>query len=477
MQTFPEIISPVSFPHHWRGWIVFFALILLEIFSIVLIFLLPDPVPFLGGVGTMLVFFFTLAEPLTVIYAIIFVTFAVPADIIGEQFIIRIIGVNFYAMDWLLLIGGFSLLLRYSLGVMPKMPRTFLRVPVAIFLGSLFFFAAVSLRMGNGVQDVFADVRLFFYYISFFLILLEVRNAADIEKVFWAIVTCGLIGSTIAILHSLSDTQYNQFLGRTVLFHRITGSDEINYPMLLIASLCYFPYAQKGRQRYLLVLAVVLSSMALFLSFARGSWLAAGVGFVVVLVLFGRHFLIRGKGLYYIVLVILLLGAGLALLTATGSFTITDLLARANLSGASGVDISSIQRLTELKYAFELFLSHPILGAGIGYIYQFYSIGVGEIRQIFLHNSYLWVLSKMGLVGFALFLWLFLTSIIIAFRTAGKCRTNREQGLLISFTSIIIVLMIKATTTWHLNVLTDTLFIGVVLGIIGTINAWVRKLE
>lgn len=71
-------------------------------------------------------------------------------------------------------------------------------------------------------------------------------------------------------------------------------------------------------------------------------------------------------------------------------------------------------RLQMWKYSWDLFLSHPIFGIGIG---EFYSIKMHLIQNGLIdadierfkhsHNEYLSIMSNMGLVGVFLYVWFF----------------------------------------------------------------------
>lgn len=71
-------------------------------------------------------------------------------------------------------------------------------------------------------------------------------------------------------------------------------------------------------------------------------------------------------------------------------------------------------RLQMWKYSWDLFLSHPVFGIGIG---EFYSIKMHLIQSGLIdvdierfkhsHNEYLSIMSNMGLVGIFLYIWFF----------------------------------------------------------------------
>jgi O-antigen ligase len=108
-------------------------------------------------------------------------------------------------------------------------------------------------------------------------------------------------------------------------------------------------------------------------------------------------------------------------------------------------------------------------------MYKFFAIGLGNVEHSFIHNSYLYVLSKMGLIGFGLFASVFLTAVTVWSRCLHHFKDTEEMGLALAFGLMLIVLMIKAFTTWQLNDLSLSLYVGCLLGVIGVFQSWVRK--
>src|SRR5258706_694366 len=220
-----------------RGTVMLSIAMLLQVGIIIALFTLPDPVIVAGILLTLLLGTLILIDPRAMFLAIIFITFLFDADVLAHGYVVRILGVNWYAMDWILFFGVLSWLIRWTWGANPPLQRTFLVVPMIIYLLSLPLFAIASVFQGNLFQDAFADMRLFFYYASFFAVLLYAREWKDLEMIFWVMIVCGTVGAIPQIIESLSRSSFDTLAGRNLPFVRIAGAHEVNYPLLLVSSL------------------------------------------------------------------------------------------------------------------------------------------------------------------------------------------------------------------------------------------------
>ena len=87
------------------------------------------------------------------------------------------------------------------------------------------------------------------------------------------------------------------------------------------------------------------------------------------------------------------------------------ILAVETLSGKSDTDLGTLGRLELWNYAFKSFIENPILGTGIGTLYE----GKKEIGGVHnYHNIFLQILAQTGVIGISIFLfwtfWLVFTS-------------------------------------------------------------------
>lgn len=413
-----------------------------------------------------------LLNPRLSLLSVSIITFMIHPDVISKEFVVSALGVNWYAMDWILLFSFLSIVLSFFMGGIRRIPKSALALPVVFFLVLLPLSAYVGIQHGNSVRDVFADLRLFFYYVSFFMVLAFVKSQRDLEWIFWGTIVCGIVGAIPEIVGSLAATQVDSLTGQRLPFVRITGWHEVNYPVQLVGSIAMLPFVRLLRARFLLVVSILVSSIALLLSYARGSWLAAGFGLAMLLVSMLRFAPNLRKTLGIVVAAGISAFFIFALLVWMEIVSLEAFSARATLVSSQTIDISSLARVSEWKEAIDVFQKNPILGAGLGYIFHFYAVGIGEVQQIFIHNSYIYVLSKMGLLGFIAFLSIFLTALVMGYQSLKRANWGIGMGLILSFNAMLFVLMVKSLTTWHLNTITSSLFVGVILGAIAVAHSF-----
>ncbi|MCX7983463.1 MAG: O-antigen ligase family protein [Bacteroidetes bacterium] len=276
----------------------------------------------------------------------------------------------------------------------------------------------------------------------------------------------GTIGALPRIVESLSTRQYDQTLGTYLSFQRITGYDEINYPIILVSSFSLLLIAVKKYHKAVLWVVLLISLLALLLSYTRGSWIAAIVGIFFIIFMYTFYSPQQVVKLHTIVFSMFTVVLLIIFFDLLGLLPLDLIFGRATLVTTKQVDISSLERITEWVTAYNDFKKSPLVGAGLGYMVKYYAIGVGYKENIFIHNSYLYVLFKMGIIGFVIFISMYITILKVFFQNIRKFEDIDSFGIYLAFGAIIIVLLIKAFSTWHLNTISNVMFIGILFAAI-----------
>jgi uncharacterized membrane protein YbhN (UPF0104 family) len=145
--------------------------------------------------------------------------------------------------------------------------------------------------------------------------------------------------------------------------------------------------------------AIVLALLGLGVWFT-GSF--AGLGAAALVALTGT---LRGhfpaftivKAAIFAAMIILLLAAAPMLTVTTATLT-----SEATLSALHYSNFSMAQRFESLTGGLELFLQHPVFGAGLG---AYMDARTRAGAPLVIHSTPLWLLAEMGLAGFAAFAW------------------------------------------------------------------------
>jgi O-antigen ligase len=87
----------------------------------------------------------------------------------------------------------------------------------------------------------------------------------------------------------------------------------------------------------------------------------------------------------------------------------------------AGQKVFTSGRRVHWRNAFDYFLEHPILGTG----YRTYAISTGSDT----HNVYLKTLAEQGMIGFMIYLWLYL----LAFRSGWRLYKRADEELVKAF--------------------------------------------
>ncbi len=452
----------------------FLLLITLQVVWIVLFGLVHEPWILIGITATIVAGLFILVDPRATLFAVPMVTFLFPGRITGEEFIANFWGMNLYLMDWILIFALLSAAMHLGFGERLHLPRSPLLPLFLLFFAALAIAAVNGLTQGNAFRDVFADFRLFFYYTGFFLVLVFARSFRDLEGILWSVIVFGTLGAIPEIIQSVSGSSYDRLIARYLPFIRIQGFHEVNYPMQFVASIALFPFVGTATKRTALAVSIFISSAALFLSYTRGSWIAAAGGILFVSAVL---FLFAPSVKRAAVMLVLGLVGGvliLGVLDYFGLFSISAMVSRSTMTTSSQIDVSSLARLSEWSDVLTRYATKPLFGLGLGTVFSFYVLGLGQVEQIYVHNSYLYVLSKMGIVGFLPFAAILVCALALALKSLRRTLVPLERGIIIAFAAILVTVMVKAATTWHLNTLTSSLFVGVVFGAIASSHRWLK---
>ncbi len=171
---------------------------------------------------------------------------------------------------------------------------------------------------------------------------------------------------------------------------------------------------------WLAVATVVIAALwiGLALSFSQSSFTALAVGLVAAaLVAWRRRAAIP-------LMVVSMLIVPVALVTPQ---------ARARVLDGANSDLSSITstRSTLVEHGIRIAVNHPLIGVGIGGFRRAYAdltgLSGGNLRKATSHTAPVTVAAEEGVIGFALFLWLLGTALLVTYRRAGPSFSGRVQ--------------------------------------------------
>jgi putative inorganic carbon (hco3(-)) transporter len=299
--------------------------------------------------------------------------------------------------------------------------------PLLVYLGIaiLSIFVAADARLASFETCLFLESLLLYIYIANC-----VRSRQDTLFVVTVLLAGGLIESLVVIVLSFTGmpstiwglpTHIHIDAGVRGGYMRTGGTlgspnSTAAYLSILLSMAASMLFTSLGRLHKLFACAVlVLSGIALVLTFSRGGWIALVVSLGLLCLCVGRQ---RGLSLRGPIAVI----AILALLY----LPFHSLISQRLFSDDRG---SAESRIPLMRLSFRIFADNPVLGVGANN----FSVVMGhyltpEFRHAFLyavHNKYLLVLCETGIGGllaFLAFLW-------ATIRKGWQCWTLKDSFL------------------------------------------------
>jgi hypothetical protein len=288
-------------------------------------------------------------------------------------------------------------------------------------------------------------------YFSFYFILLATLRTIEDAKL---IIKFVLIGSAIVCLQYIILQIVEERFLRVATYHADM------FPLLLSISIAAAAYLRKSSHRLLAVGMSALLVIGLIISLTRAEWAASGVALLVLMFLMMIDKKIKVKA--WLVGAIVPIFA-IAIIVVLDPNIITDILnlkatkqvtQRAESFSNAGEDASLLMRVDLDNTAFQRFRQFPILGAGLGDVVRYKMFSNALIWS--LDTSHLYVLWKMGLAGFTIYIF-FLGYIIN--RSYYVFRKTREiffkwvsAGVLSGFCGLFLLAFFSsALTKYNLN--------------------------
>jgi O-antigen ligase len=287
--------------------------------------------------------------------------------------------------------------------------------PMLVFLLLALFSMVYGLFRGGDLYYAMREFRVSAYFVLVYLMAVTTMRSYKLQVRFehvllgtaFAIGVYGVIRFALGMGKELGDSR--------ILFYDIGDSIA-----LFIALLFVFSGLLAGRIRgtaltlQALAFTIPLAFTFVF-SYRRGAWVAFLAGFVFLLLFSpaesnsGRQMFRRAAVIF---IVAVLGGAGLFFLREGA---LQSVVARFTSISNLSDDASNLFRVYDALNAFYTFLHHPVLGTGYGGRYEFYFYSTVLAPPEFwdnisrtCHNGYLYVLYKMGLVGFTCYLFIFI---------------------------------------------------------------------
>ncbi len=334
-----------------------------------------------------------------------------------------------------LAVGGLVLLralLRHDLTVRWRWVGTAL----AVFWGLAGLSALYALFFRNvEPQWVFSELRPLAYYGTFFLVALAIRRRNQIMALLIGLFVLADLTAATLVIQELFGRD-NPVLaamtgGAWILFREddpsigfgglriIPPGHVLTYAVSIIAFCLLLSQDVRPLKRALLALQFIFLNAALVFTYSRAQWVASVIALALVALLLPSLSKVRLVRYGLAVTIALLIGyslVGTEVQATVGDRPFVNAVAvRATslLTPAETLESGSLQwRLFETDASMQSISQHPLLGVGLGGVYRDVTLLRGEAAAgytgslrftRFVHNSYLYLAVKMGLLGLLAF--------------------------------------------------------------------------
>ena len=345
----------------------------------------------------------------------------------------------------LLLVGLVGLFLwRWRLGMIERRPLTGCDWLVALFVGYItvrYAFTPASAGVATSVSPTWRLIASFWMPAALYGV---VRNAKINEQTWKGMLAClAGLGVYLAFtgLAEVSEqwwAVFPRFIADPTLgthFGRARGPALMSASLGVYLAICFwaawFLWARVSRgQQFLLVGAMALIGAGLYVTYTRSTWLGLAGGMAVIPLLHlpkvWRPALLAGMCL-----------AGLVGAIAFGDKVVN--MTRDDTDGSA--EHSVYQRASFFHVSMNMFRDAPVVGCGFGRFYdcklpylsdRTQQIELESIRNLDHHNTFLGLLTETGIIGFTLFVALFVAWARAAWQLVRNTQAEswiRAQGL------------------------------------------------
>ena len=291
-------------------------------------------------------------------------------------------------------------------------------VSVAYFVATFHSYGVSALR----------DFAIFSYSVFFPLTYFAIGGRPDAGKLLRCFAYSGALVAALILLQAATGIQIGFGLGQRYVFgesvSRFASGDEAAVMATSFGALLgYAVFQQRYRKLHIFLVAICLVAIAL--STVRSGLVGAALAVALTFATGRARHRLAIVGIAAALVAVVVLGATIP------PFELPRLLRSFYLSLGSAArgaaDPTAGFRIMRWEYALKLWYSHPLFGVGYGVQLLPYSLDpqqfqTGRFNGGMPHNTFLFVLARMGLPGIALVCFCWMSGLWSAARTAAQNR-------------------------------------------------------
>lgn len=286
-----------------------------------------------------------------------------------------------------------------------------------------------AFHLGTEMPIYTSDPRVMNWknYMIIFLIYFMVVN--NIKEKKWIVILVILMAFSILVMNrwffstyrwvKTFHFSYKQRLSLSYLGPNVMAAFFGRYLFILLG----FFYFDKSKLRKLLFFIIILCSFySVIYSFTRSVYLGVLIGLIIFA-------LIKDKRLLIPIVILLIFWNTILPVSVVERINMT-------VTEEGNLDPSATGRIEIWENSMELFKNNPLLGSG----FQVIAFSGWKLRSA--HNMYVTFLAEMGIIGLALFLYLFYIALKNSWKLYKRSKDNFFKGLGLGvFLSIIVCIV------------------------------------
>jgi O-antigen ligase len=206
-------------------------------------------------------------------------------------------------------------------------------------------------------------------------------------------------------------------------------------------------------------------SIALLITFSRGYWLATAIGLLIVFFLLPTQKKIQ---LFLFTFIFSFLTILFLQFVFEKEYINIIIALTGRLSSLENLtmDISMLNRFVESEAVWELIKQNPIIGYGLGKTYIFRPLLPRELPTWYVHNGYLYIWLKTGLIGLGALVIFYSISLKNSLQCLKVYRQSKLSSLSLGISGLLIAIGVVSITSPQFIQRDSLLILAVSIGII-----------
>ena len=314
----------------------------------------------------------------------------------------------------LLIVAFIGLMLLVRMHDIPKIMvryRSQFRLLGALLLYTLLSATYAHMYQRHFTAYIYSESSIILHWVMFLGVALLIDDEESANKTLKMIIGLSLLLCFVALAQSIFSLKLS-FSGESrveILDEASGGISAIKRSLVPGVPLVLFSYflsllalLRNSGRRWVWILIMLMTLLALFVSFGRALWAVTALLSIIAAAMTGR------KALFKFLFLTAIIGAFAATMLAVFQ---PDVLAgivnrMTSVKNEGGTSTSLGWRLTENYFAIPQIMENIWIGLGLGAEYKPRLV---ELRYFseqthYIHNGYLYVLLKMGVVGFLIYI-------------------------------------------------------------------------